>query len=187
MIAKLSKGGSFSGAVQYIFRSREGRRLPGRDGRSVQGHALHHPRVRTAGCAKPQGLETRGTRCSLLFASGCRPVEQPTAALHCGGVSGPDGDQGYTTYHCPPPRPGTSPPAYSLQPRGQRRTNDLRPQRPLPFGAALQATDRPLRTLPCIGQGAGQGVPAARTGQDEIRNLPCPVRYRPPAAATGRS
>ena len=150
------------------FRSREGRRLPGRDGRSVQGHALHHPRIRTAGCAKPQGFETRGTRRTLLFAPGCRPVEQPTAALHCGGVSGPDGDQGYTTYHCPPPRPGTSPPAYSLQPRGQRRTNDLRPQRPLPFGAALQATDRPLRTLLCIGQGAGQGVPAARTGQDKI-------------------
>ena len=30
------------------FRSRERCRLPGRDGRSVQGHALHHPRIRTA-------------------------------------------------------------------------------------------------------------------------------------------
>lgn len=98
-----------------------------------------------ADCAKSQGLETRGTRCSLLFAPGYRPVGQPTTALHCGGVSGPNGDQGYTTYHCPPPRPGTSPPAYSLQPCGQRWRNNLRPQRPLPFGAALQAIDRPLR------------------------------------------
>lgn len=90
MIAKLSKGGSFSGAVQYIFG-------PGKGADCLAGMAFCS-RTRppsSAGsngsCAKSQGLETRGTRRTLLFASGCCPVGQPIATLHCGGVSGPDG------------------------------------------------------------------------------------------------
>ena len=92
MIAKLSKGGSFGGAVQYISGPGKGADCLAGMGVLFKDTPLHHPRIRTAGCAKSQGLETRGTRCSLLFASGCCPVGQPIATLHCGGVSGPDGD-----------------------------------------------------------------------------------------------
>ena len=161
MIAKLSKGGSFSGAVQYIFGPGKGANCLAGMGvlfkdtpsiiRGFERQAAQNPKV-----SKPVGhvvlsfspRDAARLNNRLLLSIAVEYLDRM-------GIKD-------TQYHRPPPRPGTSPPAYSLQPRGQQQTDNLRPQRPLPFGAALQATDRPLRALLCIGQGTGQGVSDAR-------------------------
>ena len=147
-------------------RQRERRRIARRTGRPDEGQRIHHPQFRDAGGAQPEPFEARRAHRARLFGAGCSTARQPTDGQDRRGVSGQHGHPQHTVHHRPPPRPGTSPPAYPFQPGGQRRSYHLRPQRPLPLGAPLQGADRPARALLRIGQRECQRAPPARTGQD---------------------
>ena len=161
-------------------RQREKRRATRRTGRPDEGQQIHHPQSRDARGAESASFEARRPRRPRLFSTGRRTARQPADGRNRRGVSLRHGHPKHAVHHRPPPRPGTSPPAYPFQPGEQRRPYRLRPQRPLPFGATLQGADRPARALLRIGQRECQGAPPARTGQDEIRDFPRAAQRRTP-------
>ena len=162
MIAKISKGGSFGGAVDYVLDKGKdaellaglGVRMKDRDSivRSFRMQAALNPHL-----SKPVG--------HIVLAFSAQDAARldnrrmvGIAAEYLSGM-GIRNTQFIIARH---------PSAYPFQPGGQRRPYRLRPQRPLPFGATLQGADRPAWALLRIGQRECQGAPPARTGQNEI-------------------
>lgn len=168
MIAKISKGGSFGGAVDYVLDKGKdaellaglGVRMKDRDSivRSFRMQAALNPHL-----SKPVG--------HIVLAFSAQDAARldnrrmvGIAAEYLSGM-GIRNTQFIIARH----RDREHPHLHILFNRGgQRRPYRLRPQRPLPFGATLQGADRPAWALLRIGQRECQGAPPARTGQNEI-------------------
>ena len=168
MIAKISKGGSFGGAVDYVLDTGKdaellaglGVRMKDRDSivRSFRMQAALNPHL-----SKPVGhivlafsaqdaarLDNRrmvGIAAEYLSGMGIRNT-QFIIARHR--------DREHPHLHI----------LFNRVDNDGRTVSDR--YRSLPFGATLQGADRPAWALLRIGQRECQGAPPARTGQNEI-------------------
>lgn len=108
MIAKISKCGSFGGAVDYVLDKGKNAELLAGLGVRMRDNESITPQFRDAGGAQPKPFEARRAHRTRFLSAGCGTARQPADGRDRHGVSGRHGHPQHTVHHRPPPRPGTS-------------------------------------------------------------------------------
>ena len=174
MVGKVISGSSFSGTVGYVMKE---------ESRILEAEGIMPPEVKDMvqdfkdqTLLNPR-LKNNVGHISLVFLTQRRPADdrRPDDADRK-GVHAEDGHHRYAVSIGAPSRPAPSALPSGLQPGREQRADHFGQEHQDPQRQGLPGADREVRIVSRTGKGRRTAGAAARTRQDQIRNLRCDQR-----------